>query len=76
MQYDNYTNILIKEFKYIENELLDNKNIKIYDNENVDYMVVNRIFEKIYNFQHMLLQNIQSKILNTKKSLTTPISLL
>lgn len=76
MQYDNYTNILIKEFKYIENELLDNKNIKIYDNENVDYMVVNRIFEKIYNFQYMLLQNIQSKILNTKKSLTTPISLL
>lgn len=76
MQYDNYTNILIKEFKYIENELLDSKNIKIYDNENVDYMVINRIFEKIYNFQQMLLQNIQSEILNTKKSLTTPISLL
>ena len=74
--YDNYTNILIKELNYIQNDLLDTKNVRIYDNENVDVMVINRIIERIYDFLVKLLNNIQSDIINTKKSIETNIELL
>jgi len=75
MEYDEYSNILIKRFDYIQNELLNLDDIKIYDNENIDVCVVNRIIERFYNFEKTILDNMQSVILNTKKSLNAEIIL-
>ena len=44
--------------------------------ENVAVMVINRIIERIYDFLVKLLNNIQSDIINTKKSIETNIELL
>lgn len=76
MAYDNYTNILIKDLQYINNELLDPENIKIYDNENVDVCVINRIINRLYDFEVKILNNIQTNIINTKKSIDTRMYLL
>lgn len=69
INYDDYTNILIKELKYIVNDIIDINNIKLYDNENVDVVVINRIFEKIQKILDQILENIQSNLLNVKNAL-------
>lgn len=75
-EYDPYRNLIIKSFDYIEIDNIYDYGLKIYDTENIDINVINRIFTILYNKLDYLLNKIQTIVTNTQISLEDKVILV
>ena len=74
--FDSNGSLFTKTFKYVDEKYSDDVSLKIYDNENVDVNVINRIFTAFYNKMEKALNSIQTVQTGVKTPLTTTVNLL